>query len=244
MALETEAPDKNQASRPVQPCSGWAIGALVCSLFIFCLPLSVFGALLGFKALKEIRLNPGLGGRRLALGGIVVGLVATLVWGAMGVWWHVNIRRPMIAGPINAIQSGQQGDLEGFRDGFTDFLAGGMGGGQASDAEVLAFLSELSSRYGPLIAMRQVRDDRPPPDRYQMESYGIPYEMEFEMGPIKAEGKFVISSPGEGFVGRFQWLAIFDPERGDLVYPESAAPQVAIPSPPPDPDASNADDGN
>ncbi|MCZ6835370.1 MAG: DUF4190 domain-containing protein [Planctomycetota bacterium] len=232
----TEASNKPEDKQQAAPMCGWAIGAFVCGLFVFCLPLCIFGGLLGLKALSEIRLDPRLGGRRLAIFGIVLSVLATLTWGSGAVWWQVNIRKPMISGPISALQSGWDGDLDGFREGFTD------PGALVSDAQALKFLGELSNRYGKLLSMRQIQDDRPSATGYQMQSYGIPYEMEFEMGPIKAEGKFVISSPGDGFVGRFQWLAIFDPELGDLVFPVEATSQVVIPSPASE--QSNSDDGN
>lgn len=209
------------------------MGALACSLFVFCLPLSLVGAVLGFKALAEIKADPGLGGRKAARAAIVIATLATLAWCAGAAWWHFTIRRPMIRGPIAALLSGQAGDLDGFRAGFTGEAA------EASDEEARAFLDELSTRYGRLLAVEQAPDGRPPTDRYQIEGYRIPYQMEFEAGPIMAEGRFVISSPGQGVVGRFAWLAIHDPDAGDLVFPLSAAAEAIPP-----PAAVNVDDGH
>jgi len=198
----------------------------VCSVILFCLPISVLGGVLGVKALREVRIRPAVRGRGLAMAAIVIALLNIGLWSAGAVWWHANFRRPMLHGPIEAIRAGQAGDVASFRAGFIlDSVP--------SDEACAGFLNDLTARYGRLLAMRQVDDGRAPPDRYQLGSYRIPYQMEFETGPIMAEGLFVISTPQEGLVARFAWLAVRDPARGDMVFPASAAPEAA--ALPPDP---------
>ncbi len=141
----------------------------------------------------------------------------------------------MIEGPRAALVAGQSGDLAGFRAGFTG--AGALPG----DAEAIAFLGELESRYGRFLGSRQ---DRLRESLGPAEPGGrrIPYVLEFESGEVAAEAEFVIRQAGSGgFVGRFAWLSIRDDELGDLVYPKSAqanadttAPDPAPPPEPPD----------
>ena len=64
---------------PVSRTSGLAVVSLVCSL-IFCIPLlGLLGAVLGIASLRATR-QPGVRGRGLAIGGIIVGLLATAAW--------------------------------------------------------------------------------------------------------------------------------------------------------------------
>lgn len=198
--------------------SVWAMAALGCSLVVFCPPLTILGPLLGWRALIQIRSNPNRTGRTMAILAILVGVISTGFWSWGAFWWNSRVRTPMIAGPIRAIMAGQSGDVAGFRAGFSDDAM------QADDEEIRLFLEEISDRYGLLESIRQrtVEDDALL--TYQMQSYRIPYEMVFETGPIKAEAEFILFSPeGTGFVGRFAWLAVRDPELGDLVFPASAA---------------------
>lgn len=198
--------------------SVWAIAALGCSLVVFCLPLTILGPLFGWRALIQIRTNPHRTGRTMAILAILVGVISTGFWSWGALWWHSQVRTPMIAGPIRAIMAGQSGDVAGFRAGFANDAM------TADEEEIRLFLGEISDRYGRLVSIHQRVEDDVETLAYQIQSYRIPYEMVFETGPIKAEAEFILFSPeGKGFVGRFAWLALRDPELGDLVFPASAA---------------------
>ena len=207
--------------------SGWAIAAILCSLAVFCPPLTILSPLLATRALFHIKASPGRKGKGLAILALVLGGVITLGWGWGAWWWNGNIRQPMIRGPVEALRAGFSGDLAGYKSGF--FGDGAI----SSDEEAGRFLSELDSRYGRLLSMSQRKLQDANQLGYQMRGYRITYLMEFETGPINAEGSFVITSADHpGFIGRFAWLAVFDDEQGDLVYPASAAEEALREKPP------------
>ena len=207
--------------------SGWAISALLCSLAVFCPPLTILSPLLAVRALYHIKTAPRRKGRGLAIMALVLGGLTTLGWGWGAWWWNGNIRMPMIRGPLEALRAGTTGDLAGFKSGF--FGDGAI----SSDEEAGRFLSELESRYGRLLSMAQWKGQGAAPAGYQMRGYRITYLMSFETGPINAEGSFVITSADHpGFIGRFVWLALFDEEQGDLVYPASATEEALGKKPP------------
>ena len=207
--------------------SGWAIAALICSLALFCPPLTILSPLLAVKALHHIKTTPGRKGRGLAILALVLGGLTTLGWGWGAWWWNGNIRQPMIRGPVEAFRAGWSGDLEGFKSGF--FGDGAI----SSDEEAGRFLSELDARYGRLLAMSQRKQQDADLKGYQMQGYRITYLMTFEMGPINAEGRFVIKSPDHFWlIGRFAWFAVFDEEQSYLVYPSSAAEEAFRKKPP------------
>lgn len=207
--------------------SGWAIAAILCSLAVFCPPLTILSPLLATRALFHIKASPGRKGKGLAILALVLGGVITFGWGWGAWWWNGNIRKPMIRGPVEALTAGFSGDLAGFKSGF--FGDGAI----SSDEEAGRFLSELESRYGRLFSMSQRKLQDANQLGYQMRGYRITYLMTFETGPINAEGRFVITSADRpGLIGRFAWLAVFDEEQGDLVYPASAAEEALGEKPP------------
>ncbi|MGA2496576.1 MAG: DUF4190 domain-containing protein [Tepidisphaeraceae bacterium] len=64
---------------PAAKTSGLAVASLVCSL-ILCIPLlGLVGAILGIAALGATK-RPGVRGRGLAIGGIIVGIMVTFMW--------------------------------------------------------------------------------------------------------------------------------------------------------------------
>ncbi len=207
--------------------SRWAIAAILCSLVVFCPPLTILSPLLAVRALFHIKTAPGRKGRGLAILALVLGGLTTLGWGWGAWWWNGNIRGPMIRGPVEAFRAGWSGDLVGFKSGF--FGDGAI----SSNEEAGRFLSELDSRYGRLLAMSQRKLPDADQKGYQMRGYRITYLLSFETGPINAEGRFVITSADQpGLIGRFAWFAVFDEEQGDLVYPASAAEEALREKPP------------
>lgn len=201
--------------------NGWAIAALVCSLFVLCPPVMLLGVPFAIRALVQIKSDPSRKGRGLAIAGLIISLLTFTTVGYFAQWWHVRFRNPMLQGPITSLESGFEGDLIGFREGFFEESQ------PPTDAEISEFLGELTSRYGSLESIHQRDGAGEAALGYQMRSYRITYEMVFESGPINAEGRFIITAPNhQGFVGRFAWFAVFDDENGDLIYPASAAEEL------------------
>ncbi|MHC4080309.1 MAG: DUF4190 domain-containing protein [Planctomycetota bacterium] len=197
----------------------WALLSLLCGVAVFCPVTSVLGPLLGLVALAEIRRKPQRTGRRLAVAGITIGLLATAGWAATARWWHVNARVPMLRGPVEALAAGLGGDVAGFRVGFA--------GGGAADDGAQAFLEEVGGRYGRLVGSAQrPSSQETDPAPADMSRPRIVYLFEFESGPVETEAQFVVWEPGQGLVLKFAWLAFRDQESGDLVYPASAADVV------------------
>jgi hypothetical protein len=193
----------------------------------------LLGPLFGLKALGEMRTDPRVSGRRLALTGIVVGTIATAAWGGVAVWWHINARRPMLNGPHEALAAGFAGDLDGFRDGFCCEAA------QASEAEAFVFLAELSRRYGLFQGIRQVAsgDDVQQPTGAGMRRR-IAYLLDFERGSVPAEAEFVVISEDDaGLQLRFGSLWVLDDNAGVLSYPRSVGDRSQRPGGATDPDS-------
>jgi hypothetical protein len=196
--------------------------SLLCGVAVLCPIASMLGPLLGVVALAEIRRKPHRTGTKLAVAGILSGLVATAGWTAAARWWHVNARVPMLQGPAPALAAGLAGDVGGFKAGFAEE------GAAAADAEALAFLDEVSGRYGRLLssAQRQADDGEALPAPVDTRRPRVAYTFEFESGPVEAEARFVVWAQGQGLVLKFAWLAFRDQEEGDLVYPASATDGV------------------
>ncbi|MHC4948461.1 MAG: DUF4190 domain-containing protein, partial [Planctomycetota bacterium] len=196
--------------------SGWALGALLCSLALACPPLTLVAPVLGLRALHDIRARGDRRGRGLAQAAIVIGTLATAGWVAALLWWHVTVRRPLLDGPAEALATGLAGDVSGFHAAFD-------GTGAATEAEAGVFLGELSARYGRLAGMDQRRVEdldglpaRPPGGAV------VPYVLAFETGTVEAEAAFRLRDEASGrFVFRWAWIAVRDAEAGDLVYPAS-----------------------
>ena len=72
--------------------SALAVSSLVASL-LCCPPMGLIGAVLGVAALPGIARSGGqLGGRSLALAGIVAGLITTMLWGGLVVGMGLGLR--------------------------------------------------------------------------------------------------------------------------------------------------------
>ncbi len=206
--------------RPVpvsgRPTSPWAAASIIVSLGFLCPLATLVGPLLGFRALVAIRADPRLGGRRLALAGIVLGLATAAGWAGFALWWHLQARRPMLQGP--ALAAALEGDLARFQ---ADFSGPGR---DASEVEAAAFAAALRQRYGRFISASPVGggplDPRGTP---------ITYALRFERGQVDAEAEFVVwprgsRAPAPGF----GWIAIRDDALGDLVYPSSRSADATV----------------
>jgi hypothetical protein len=193
----------------------WAIASLVCGV-LPCPPLCAIAIVLGVVGLVQIRVRPAITGTRLALAGIALGLLASAAWSAGFVWWHVEIRRPLIEGPRDALAAGFAGDVDGFRAAFRD---------PASPGEAAAFLAELGRRYGSFLDMAQ--DGTPSPDGARAvidrDRPVVRYRLRFARGNVPGEAQFVRADGAAWpMVLRWGWLHIHDAVRGDLAYPLAA----------------------
>lgn len=202
-----------QIASPAKHNSPWAIAALMCSLVILCPLATLLGPMLGLKAIADIRAQPGLKGTRYAVAAIVIGLLMTATWFATAAMLNAGIRQPILTGPVEPLQAGFQGDIVGFKAGFDGR------GAEATDEQAIAFINELTRRYGVFhhMELATADPDADPPDTDSVKRI-VPYTMTFERGLLEAEAAFV---PFEGmrFIGKWRWIVIYDDELGDLKFP-------------------------
>jgi hypothetical protein len=205
------------AARVSSRTSGWALVALLCSLGVFCPVLTIVGPVLGVIALREIKRTSNRRGRGLAWGAIVFGTLVTAAWAGGAVWWHVNVRRPLLNGPQAQLHAGFAGDVEAFKSGFTS------SGAATSDEEALDFLNALSQRYGTFIDASLDMPDDPDAPTIDRQRPVLPYRFIFEDQTVRAEAAFVVADPSSGrLVCQFDWLIVYDDRLGDLRYPPDA----------------------
>jgi len=204
--------------------SPWAVSALLCSFAVCCLPMTLLAPLLGLRALVQIRANPAIRGRGMAISGITIAGFVVIGWVLGFWWWHIHARIPMLQGPREELAAGYAGDLKSFKAGFFG------DGATASDAEAAEFIAELSRRYGSFIdsAQSPISTSRAP--LTGPAALRIPYTFQFDQGPVEAEAQFVTFGPSRGivphFVFKWKWIHVSDPLRGDLVYPVSATAET------------------
>jgi len=198
----------------------WAVASFFTSLFV-CPPMCLIGPVLGVVGLLQIRLRPQYTGRALAVVGIVLGLMATAGWGAGAVWWNANVRVPMLAGPVDALRQGYAGDPIGFRLAFD-------GGERRDDAEANRFIETLRTRYGGFRSIQVDRSDDAFASRPGGGRVRIPYLATFDRATLPLEAEFVINDDGSlPMIVKWGWLAVRDPEQGDLTYPSAVAPAAS-----------------
>lgn len=179
--------------------------------------MTLLGPLLGIKALSEIRARPGTAGAGIAVAGIVIGLVITIMWGSVLLLWDRSIRQPLIHGPIAELTAGMQGDITAFKRGFTGE------GATVEDQVAEAFVSEIGARYGMVINMSQDETRESPETEWGAISPVVPYLMQFEDAFVSGEAEFVIlDDRRDGIIAKWRWIIIHDPEHGDLAYPPDA----------------------
>ncbi len=177
----------------------------------------MLGPLFGLKALAEMRTDPRISGKRMARAGIVIGSIATAFWIGAAVWWHINVRTPILAGPIDALTAGFAGDLDGFRAGFCCEAE------SATDEQAIVFLAELSRRYGKYQGIRlgEMSEDAAiaQPDGAGFRKR-VPYVLDFDNGAVQAVADFVVvDGNGRTIALNFSRLQIIDDNLGDMAYP-------------------------
>jgi hypothetical protein len=73
---------RQRMSQPAGTVSGLAVASLVCGIlafFVFGIVLGILAIIFGGVALSKIRKNPEVSGRGMAIAGLVLGIVATVV---------------------------------------------------------------------------------------------------------------------------------------------------------------------
>ncbi|MHC4080308.1 MAG: DUF4190 domain-containing protein [Planctomycetota bacterium] len=231
-----DSPPFDATATEPQKTSGLAVASLVCSL-ICCIPLTTIpGILLGIGAMISIGGDPAKKGKGMAITGIVLGVIFTVmqaviyppaigyVKATMGLVW---------GGPRDALAMGFAGDTAGFKDQFHG------AGASAGDVEAQAFIDELRRRYGEYSACYfDEAKGQPSQPGFGATSVPFPYVIEFANAQVESETEIVFSDPQVGgIVNKLGYVTIFDAELGDLTYPapveemiEEAAEAIDVPA--------------
>ena len=216
-AVPVGSPSSATASLESPRVSGWAMASLACSAGVLCPLLSVVGAMLGVRALVEIKAHPSRRGRRMALAGVWIGVAATLVWIVFIIWWNANVRHLLKRGPEDALRAAYASDFTAFRQQFTG------PGAIAGDQEIRAFIETLTQRHGGFI--ESVQDDMvSPPKQTGERSVTIPMRYVFESGTARGEAQVLLFA--RVLAAKLQSITIKD-EHGVLVFPAPTSPASA-----------------
>ena len=211
--------------------SPWAVVAIVLSIGL-CPFVTAAAILAGLWALRDVSVN-GRSGRRLAWAAIVIGSIVTPLSGTAMWWWTVNVRGPLLVGPVALIQEGQSGDVAALV---------AAGGGAGTEADAATFLKSLTSRFGMIQLMRpaEASDEQLPQDQPvgQTAASGlgpggdvpaapadsgwwiwVPYDVMFERGAATLHARFLLSEPSRGWVTTFDRLEFDMPDGRLLQWP-------------------------
>jgi hypothetical protein len=201
-----------------QKTSGLAIASFVCAL-ICCIPLTTVPAiLLGIAAMISIGGDPAKKGKGLAIAGIVLGVVFSVMQALFyptAISYFRNTMELVFNGPDTALTAGFAGDTAGFKNAFYG------AGATASDAEATAFIAALRDRYGEYVESRldeaAAQGAQTP---FGQTSVEFPYIIEFTNGEVHATVKVVFSDPSHGgIVNKIEYIHVTDEKLGDLAYP-------------------------
>ncbi len=203
-----------------------AVSSLICSL-ICCLPgVPLIGVLLGILSLVAMAGKSHLTGRGLAITGIVLGVILSIIQLLIAAGLIGGLRQfeQIAAAPLQEAFAGQP---DRFRNQFLT---------TPSEGETEAFLEELRDRYGELqsanldwgayfedlesFAMRVEEDGEIP--AYLM--------LIFDRAEIEVE--FVMKEDDQRPRGDpvFRWMRLIDPARGDIVFPPGADEENETPA--------------
>ena len=228
----------------VQPpkTSRLAVTSLIFSLILCCPLTTILGPLLGLVSVIRIGGNPALKGRGIAVAAILLGAIFTggQFWG--GRWIYETIFVPMFVGPSDALATGFDGDIAGFKDHFYG------PGASASDAEAVAFIAELERRYGRFVSCELDQQGQPESQGSVMQ---FDYRIVFADQTVGCETEIVYADKRTGeWPLKLGYVTIFDDDLGDLTFPDSdwgggsgTPPEVTPPPatlPEADPDATEA----
>lgn len=209
----------------------WSLVAILFA-FGFCPLFTLASILLGIRALIDIKAKGDTRGIRLAWVAIFVGSLTTGFWGGGMLWWNLNVRARIEQGPIVAIMSGQDGDIETFESAFIS---------PGTSADTTIFLDEVQRRYGRLLGGGMDQEiEESPVDGTNLFLGMVPmnaelvYVLHFESKEgVHLTGKFELFHTGGGgnqFMNRFAWIRIDDEELGNLVYPVMESMEERVPS--------------
>lgn len=94
-------PPQPGAFPPPQQSNGWSIASLICGLLV-CIPglTSLLAVIFGIAGIKKSA-QPQVGGRGLAVAGLVLGILGILGWAAFGGfgWWGWNFFKSEMLNP-------------------------------------------------------------------------------------------------------------------------------------------------
>ncbi|MFG0251637.1 MAG: DUF4190 domain-containing protein [Phycisphaerales bacterium JB038] len=227
---ETPPPPPGRAMEPMRRgTSGLAIASLICSLLL-CLPFlgPVLGLGLGITALARISASGGrLGGRGLALAGVVIGAILLLAEGCLGLmtWMATDMAFEQTGQTIRVIEAGDLGaSKRAFAAGERDKI---------TEASLAEFREALQAEFGTFrgcsldwsmqAAMRGGYASPPPPGSQQID---LPVKLEFSKGTAYA----LVRQQADQQGGRFRTLHIVVyPDAGEpLLFPPREIPSDAI----------------
>jgi hypothetical protein len=213
--MADEQSSSSQTASPRQITSPWAVASLLCGV-TFLPPLALFGILLGFRALLQIKADPTQRGRGVAIAGIILGALSQICLVLGLVWWHFNARIPMMHGPREELQAGMSGKVAAFKAEFHGR------GASAPDHVSRTFLNELESRYGRLLDSQISASSPTKAPLAGSTELSISYTFIFARQTVEAEAVFITFAPTRVLPDPvFKWVSIriIDPDRGDLAYP-------------------------
>ena len=163
------------------------------------------GMVLGFRSCKAIGKRKDLFGRRTAMAAMFVGLLMTIVQGAVG--WRIYeydaaLRRTV---PV-ALEAAFMGDAQAFADCFAE--------GDAQEAQ--AFVDSVRSRYG---AMQECHWS----GALALPKEPVGWTVSIEMATLRAESTVSVSTALDEtcLSSSLGSIVIKDVKRGDLVYPRA-----------------------
>ena len=223
--------------------SGLAVTSLIFSLILCCPLTTILGPLLGLISVIRIGGNPALKGRGIAVVAILLGAIFTggQFWGGRLIYETFVV--PMLVGPTEALETGFDGDIAGFKDHFYG------AGATASDAEALAFIAELERRYGGFVSCVYNQNNQPQGGPVMQFRYLI----RFTNQTLDNETEIVYADERTGaWPKKLGYITIFDDDLGDLTFPdpdwgggpgtppEATPPPATLPEA--DPDAAEAPD--
>jgi hypothetical protein len=200
-----------------QERSWLATAALVCSLIICCPITTIIGPILGLISLFTLK---GRSGKGFALTAIIVGLISTVIWIAIGVFAEGMATRFLErTGEVTSttIQAGYDGDYVSFRHGLTRSST------DVSDEEIASFIEELQRRYGTFDSANmnlkaQDQSLKPAPGEVP-----IPIIFVFETTDVSAEVLFeVIPKGGLEYELKLGCIHIIDAQNGNLIFPKDS----------------------